>query len=110
MNLILNARDAMLPRGGILTIRAQEKTNAICIEVSDTGCGIEPADLKNIFDSFYTMKKNEKSSPQKHSAGLGLAFCKQIIDAHGGSISVQSQPAKGSTFRINLPKMRSHDN
>ena len=53
MNLILNARDAMLPRGGTLTIRAIEKTDTVQIEVADTGCGIEPAHLKNIFESFF---------------------------------------------------------
>ena len=104
MNLILNARDAMLPGGGILSIKAEEKADAVCIEVSDTGCGIEPADLKNIFESFFTTKTGENSPSRYSGAGLGLAFCKRVIDVHNGLISVESEPARGSTFKISLPK------
>lgn len=104
MNLILNARDAMLASGGILTIKARDSTDEVQIEVSDTGCGVEPADLKNIFESFFTTKSDEKSPSQHLGSGLGLAFCKKIVDAHGGSISVESEPARGSTFKITLPK------
>jgi len=104
MNLILNARDAMLPRGGILSIKARESSDAVQIEVADTGCGIEPGDLKNIFESFFTTK-TDGSRPSEHSgSGLGLAFCKKIVDAHGGCISVESIPSQGSTFKIMLPK------
>jgi signal transduction histidine kinase len=104
MNLILNARDAMLPRGGILTIRATETIDAVVIEVSDTGQGIDPAVLVNIFETFYTTKV-DKDSPAEHSgAGIGLAFCKMIIDRHQGCISVESKPGQGSTFKIVLPK------
>jgi len=107
MNLILNARDAMLPRGGILTIEARDVTDAVQITVTDTGCGIEPANLKKIFEPFYTMKAGSKSPSLYLGSGLGLAFCKQVIDAHGGCISVESQPTKGSTFKIILPKPQS---
>ncbi len=110
MNLILNARDAMLTRGGVLAIRAIEKTDAVQIEIADTGCGIEPAHLKNIFESFFTTKTDKKSPPRlliedkSGGSGLGLAFCKKVIDAHKGLISVESKPAEGSTFKIILPK------
>jgi len=104
MNLILNARDAMLPRGGILTIKARDGDGDICIEVTDTGCGIKPGDLQNIFESFFTTKTGENSSSEHSGCGLGLAFCKKIIDAHEGCILVESKPAHGSTFRISLPK------
>jgi two-component system, sporulation sensor kinase E len=107
MNLILNAREAMLPRGGILTVKATEKTDAVEIEVTDTGEGIEPADLKNIFDSFFTTKTNKNTSSEYSGAGLGLAFCKKIIEEHEGLISVESKPAKGSKFKITLPKPQS---
>ncbi len=105
MNLILNARDAMLPGGGILTIKAAE-TDVAVIEVSDTGCGIEPAALGKIFEPFFTTKKDTKSSSQHGGSGLGLAFCKRIIDEHGGTISVESEIAKGSKFIITLPKQQ----
>jgi len=104
MNLILNARDAMLARGGILTIKATDNNDVTQIEVADTGCGIEPADLENIFESFFTTKTNKKSPSEYSGSGLGLAFCKKIIEAHDGCISVESKPAQGSTFKITLPK------
>jgi signal transduction histidine kinase len=104
MNLILNARDAMLPRGGILTIKATEKTNALEIEVADTGEGIEPADLENIFGSFFTTKTGKNLPSEYSGAGLGLAFCKKIIDEHNGLISVESKVSQGSKFKITLPK------
>jgi len=106
MNLILNARDAMLPRGGVLTIKATENSDVTYVEVTDTGCGIEPADLESVFESFFTTKRDENSpSKHKHSgSGLGLAFCKKIVEAHDGCISVESKPSQGSTFRITLPK------
>ncbi len=104
MNLILNARDAMLAHGGVLTIKARDIDATVQIEVADTGCGIESADLKKIFEPFVTTKA-DKNSPSKHSgAGLGLVFCRRIIDEHGGCISVESKPAEGTTFKITLPK------
>ena len=104
MNLILNARDAMLPRGGILTIKAQDTADAVQIEMTDTGCGIKPADLKDIFEPFFTTKADKKSLSQQSGAGFGLVFCKKIIDEHGGCISVESKPAGGTAFKITLPK------
>ena len=104
MNLILNARDSMLPRGGILNIKAVESSDAVHVAVTDTGRGIEPCHINNIFDSFFTTK-TDRSRPSRYSgSGLGLAFCKKIVDAHGGCISVESQPERGSTFTITLPK------
>ena len=104
MNLILNARDAMLPGGGVLTIEACDTAEAIQIQVCDTGCGIEPAELSNIFEPFSTTKTDKKSPSGQCGSGLGLAFCKQVVESHGGSISVSSQPAKETTFTITLPK------
>jgi len=104
MNLILNARDAMLPRGGILSIKAGESNDAVQIEVADTGCGIQPGDSKNIFESFFTTKKDGNSPMEYSGSGVGLAFCKKIINAHAGRISVESIPSQGSTFEITLPK------
>ncbi len=108
MNLILNARHAMLPHGGVLTIRASEATDVTHMEVADTGSGIEPADLPHIFESFFTTKRPERRATRDErretGCGLGLAFCKKIIDAHQGCISVESQPGQGSKFRITLPR------
>lgn len=104
MNLILNARDAMLPRGGVLTIDAAERTGAVEITVTDTGVGIEPENLENVFDMFFTTKARNRSPAENSGAGLGLAFCKMIVEKHDGSICVESEPGIGSRFRISLPK------
>lgn len=104
MNLILNARDAMLPRGGVLSIKAVEKTDVVEIRLADSGEGIEPADLENIFERFFTTKTDGGLAAEYSGAGLGLAFCKMVVDGHGGSISVESEPGQGSTFEIVLPK------
>jgi two-component system NtrC family sensor kinase len=106
MNLILNARDAMLPRGGILTIKAWDTADTVQIEITDTGCGIEPDHLKKIFQPFFTTKANGKLPSQRSGSGLGLLFVKRIIDDHEGSVSVESKPAEGTTFKITLPKWR----
>jgi signal transduction histidine kinase len=102
MNLILNAREAMIPRGGILTIEAEDRAEDVRISIRDTGCGIEPSEMKKVFDSFFSTKQRDSSS---HSGtGLGLSLCKKVVDAHNGSITVDSQPGKGTTFTITLPK------
>jgi len=72
MNLILNARDAMLTRGGILAIRAVEKTDAVQIEVRDTGCGIEPDNLKNVFESFLPLRRGKKHRQNIPELSQGL--------------------------------------
>jgi signal transduction histidine kinase len=104
MNLILNARDAMLPRGGVLTIKARESEDATEIELADTGEGIEPENLRNIFEPFFTTRAGKNLPSERSGAGLGLAFCKKIIDAHKGRISVESTVGEGSIFKITLPK------
>ena len=106
MNLVLNARDAMLSRGGVLTIKAAETNDTVGIEITDTGDGIKPDDLKNIFETFYTTKNDRDNSSEYSGTGLGLAFCKKIMDEHNGLISVESKPAQGSKFRIILPKQQ----
>lgn len=102
MNLILNAREAMLPRGGTLTISAARDSDAVSIAVSDTGCGIEPGNIEKVFEAFFTTKTSE-SDCRRTGAGLGLAFCRRVVDSHGGEISVESEAGKGTQFRISLP-------
>ena len=104
MNLILNARAAMLPQGGVLTIEAQETCDTVEIKVCDTGCGIMPDDLAKVFEPFFTTNKGKKSTAETSGSGLGLAFCKKVIEAHGGCISVESEPDEGTIFKITLPK------
>ncbi|MCD6176142.1 MAG: HAMP domain-containing histidine kinase [Planctomycetes bacterium] len=97
MNLLLNARHAMCERGGTLCISAGEEVGFTRIEVSDTGCGVDPDKLHHIFTPFYTDGK-------KNGNGLGLAFCQKVIESHGGCISVDSQLDQGTHFKILLPK------
>jgi len=97
MNLLLNARHAMRKKGGTLSIRAFEEAEFTRIEVSDTGCGVDPDKLHHIFTPFYTDGK-------KNGNGLGLAFCQKVIESHGGCISVDSQLGCGMHFKILLPK------
>jgi len=109
MNLVLNARDAMLPGGGFLRVSATADAVHVDLVVSDTGSGITPENLKNIFRPFFTTKTGKDRPASSNSgSGVGLAFCRRIVDAHGGEITVQSQVGQGSTFTIRLPRMPLH--
>lgn len=102
LNLVLNARESMLGKGGILTLKAYYQDELSVIEVKDTGSGISDKNLKKIFEPFFTTKTR---TDQRHNAGagLGLAFCKRVIESHNGMISVSSQQGKGTCFKISLP-------
>lgn len=93
-NLVLNAMDAM-PKGGELTLRTRRDDGNVVIEVSDTGTGLTPEECERIFTPYYTSKQ--------HGTGLGLAIVQSVVSDHGGRISVQSEPGKGTTFVIELP-------
>jgi len=103
MNLILNARDAMLPGGGALTITADQSDHSTCIRVTDTGGGIRPTDLDKVFEPFYSTKEQSEQNATG-ACGVGLAFCRKVIEAHNGSIWATSQPEGGTTFQISLPR------
>ena len=105
MNLILNARDAMLSGGGTLRVAASQTPAAVEISVADTGHGITPENLKNIFRPFFTTKTaGDRPADSQSGSGVGLAFCRRTVEAHGGEITVQSQPGRGSTFTIRLAR------
>ena len=72
------------------------------ISVSDNGVGIAPEDLRRIFEPFYSTKKTPDSAGQG-GTGLGLAVCRDIVEAHHGRIRAESRPGQGSTFTIILP-------
>jgi two-component system sensor histidine kinase BaeS len=99
-NLVANAL-AATPPGGEVIIRAQAEAEQVTIEVADTGRGIPAEALPHIFDRFYRVPADDSSPPG--GSGLGLAIVKEIAAAHGGTISVQSDPGRGSSFRLILP-------
>ena len=80
--------------------RRGRRASAVCISVSDRGMGIEPGDHARIFEPFYRSPSVQVA--QIHGTGLGLAVAKQIAEALGGSLTVQSAPGKGSTFTLRL--------
>ena len=93
LNLFINAQQAM--DGGELMIRtSKQKENAV-IQISDTGGGIAPDKLPDIFKPYYSSRPS--------GSGLGLATAKRIVEAHNGTITVDSEPDKGTSFTIRLP-------
>jgi signal transduction histidine kinase len=107
MNLILNARDAMLPGGGMLTISAaMDNDGFVEIAVNDTGKGIAPEDIDSIFQPFFSTKRGPDRPASNSGSGVGLTFCKRVVEAHAGRIAVTSRLGEGSTFRIRLPRSR----
>jgi signal transduction histidine kinase len=103
LNLLINARQAM-PSGGrvVLKIARDAESGMIDLSVRDTGCGIAPEHLRRIFDPFFTTKSGPDASG-KGGTGLGLATCREIIEAHQGRIRVESTVGKGTAFCLKLP-------
>jgi two-component system sensor histidine kinase AtoS len=93
-NLILNAVQSM-PKGGRLTIAGSTGDGSLTVAVRDTGVGIAPENLAKIFNPFFTTKAQGQ--------GLGLAVCKRLVEAQGGTINVKSAIGDGSTFTITMP-------
>ena len=96
LNLLVNAAHAMDARGRI-TISTGCEADRVWLEITDTGRGIEPEVLERIFEPFYTTK------PVGQGTGLGLSISYGIVQKHHGSITVTTQPGRGTTFRVSLP-------
>ena len=97
MNILINAAQAMQERGTIVVASRATGDGAVEVSISDTGCGIPPDRIGRIFDPFYTTKQDSRGT------GLGLSIAYGIVTSHRGTISVESEVGKGSTFRVTLP-------
>ncbi|MBI4712937.1 MAG: PAS domain S-box protein [Planctomycetes bacterium] len=102
LNLLLNARQAILPNKGAITIEVNNRWDFVQVVVSDSGKGIGSEEQSKIFNPFFTTKS---ASPKKEGGGLGLGLyvSKEIISALQGSIVVRSEPGRGATFIVKLP-------
>ena len=90
------------PPGGTVTMTVLDQPEAIQVSVQDTGIGISEAEQSRIFEEFFRAQ-NAKAT-EKDGTGLGLSFAKQVIDRHGGTLTVRSQENQGSTFTFTLSK------
>ncbi len=96
INLLVNARQ-IVDDGGHVTLRTIEgSAGDVCVEVEDDGPGIDPEARDRVFQVFYSKRKG--------GTGLGLPIAKQIVERHGGTIEVESEPGRGATFRIRIPR------
>jgi len=96
VNLSVNALQAM-PRKGILTLRTFSRESYVALSIEDTGCGMTPEVLRQIFIPFFTTKEVGQGT------GLGLPVVHGIVTAHGGTVHVESTPGCGSRFEVRLP-------
>ncbi|HKH82968.1 MAG TPA: HAMP domain-containing sensor histidine kinase, partial [Gemmatimonadales bacterium] len=103
LNMVTNAIK-YTPRGGTISLVLEEDTEAVTFSVRDTGIGIAPGDLPHIFERFWRADPARSRTGDRPGVGLGLAITKWIAEAHGGSITVQSRPGRGSVFIVRLPK------
>jgi signal transduction histidine kinase len=103
LNLLINARQAM-PEGGMVRVRLglDAAGRRVELSVADTGVGIAPADLRRIFEPFYSTKSGPDAAGQG-GTGLGLAVCRDIVEAHHGRLRAESRLGQGSMFTLILP-------
>ena len=94
LNLVINGIQAM-EKGGTLKVSTKKTKGFVEVSFKDTGVGMSKENMKKIFTPFFTRKAK--------GMGVGLAICKRLVDSHGGSIDVESEEGKGSTFTVNLP-------
>jgi signal transduction histidine kinase len=95
LNLVLNAVQAMAEGGGVVTLGAEAARDAVTLTVADTGPGISPDVRARIFDPYFTTRRG--------GLGLGLTIARRIVEAHGGTLTVDSEPGRGARFRVTLP-------
>jgi two-component system sensor histidine kinase HydH len=94
LNLVLNAEQAM-PEGGQLVVRTYGTADGVALDLIDTGCGMDEKTQSQIFEAFFSTRST--------GSGLGLPTARKIIEAHGGRITLQSEPGRGTQFTVKLP-------
>ncbi len=95
LNLLLNSLEAM-PQGGKLEVATEVHQQHLMLRVADTGSGIDPTHLREVWDPFFTTKER--------GMGLGLAIVKGVVERHGGQITISSTPGQGTTVELSLPR------
>ncbi|MBI4827344.1 MAG: PAS domain S-box protein [Nitrospinae bacterium] len=100
-NLISNAIK-FTPKGGVVTVGAEESNSHVTLAVRDTGVGVEPSLSGNLFS--HEVRTSTRGTMGERGTGLGLPYSSDIVTAHGGELSFESEPGKGSVFRITLPR------
>jgi two-component system phosphate regulon sensor histidine kinase PhoR len=100
-NLLLNAIK-YTPKSGEIVLSMKSQKDFVSIDVTDTGIGIPQKELPKIFDEFY--RAGNARRVERDGTGLGLSIVKQIVERHGGEISVESKEDCGATFRLTLPR------
>ena len=103
-NLLSNAL-RYTPSGGKIAVRAWEQDNQAFFAVQDSGIGIAPEDMNLLFDRFY--RADRSRSRADGGSGLGLAIARELVEAHGGTITVHSELGHGSEFTVCLPSYSS---
>ena len=103
LNLVTNAIK-YTPPGGTVHLGLADQDGVVSFTVRDSGVGIAPGDLPHIFERFWRADPARSRTGQHPGTGLGLAITKWIAEAHGGSITVQSRPGRGTLFTVSLPK------
>jgi two-component system OmpR family sensor kinase len=107
LNIVTNAIK-YTPPGGTIALSLEEDHEWVTFTVRDTGIGIAAGDLPHIFDRFWRADPARSRTGARPGTGLGLAITKWIAEAHGGSITVQSRPGRGSIFTVRLPRPPGH--
>jgi signal transduction histidine kinase len=103
LNLVTNAIK-YTPQSGTVALSLAQEDGSVMFTVADTGIGIAPGDLPHIFDRFWRADPARSRTGDRPGTGLGLSITKWIAEAHGGSITVQSRPGRGSVFTVRLPR------
>ena len=101
-NLLSNAFK-FTPKGGRILLEVRVEAQQVALLLSDTGCGIAPELLETVFDRYL---HTDRVDPPPHGLGLGLPICRRIVQEHGGSLLLTSQPGEGTTVTVSLPNRK----